>query len=140
MLYKKLLKGTAGGLFWVFMKRKYAADKYIFFPSGNDECNKWGVIFLPEYLERFQVEKAVVLTGDKRAEKQIRDLECQKIEIKRISEKRMDCMLSYYALMDMSDKWVAVSLRKPYDTGAEQLLGMKDVTYKELVYYDVYRL
>ena len=140
MLYRKLLKGIVGGLFWFFIKRKYMADKYVFFPSGNDECNKWGVIYLPEYLEKFNVEKAVVLISDKRDEKQIRDLGCSKIKIKKISEKRMDCMLSYYALMDQSDKWVVVSLQKPYSTGAEHLLGIKNVTYKELIYYDVYQL
>jgi len=58
----------------------------------------------------------------------------------RVSKCIMTCFLSYYALKDMSNKWIVVSTKKPYDTGAERLLGIKGVTYRDIVYYDIYKL
>ena len=40
----------------------------------------------------------------------------------------------------MSDKWTVVSTKMPYDTGAERLLGIKGVTLRDIIYYDIYKL
>ena len=46
--------------------------------------------------------------------------------------------LSYYALIDKSKKWIVVSVKQPYDTGAEKMLGKHGITKKDIVYYDIY--
>lgn len=48
-------------------------------------------------------------------------------------------LMDYYAMIDMSGLWTVVSVTQPYRTGADRLLGKKGVTYREIVYYDVYK-
>ena len=138
MLHKKLGDGIKGRIAWFLLDNKYRAEKYIFFPSQDAIYTKWGILMLPIYLKKNQIKKTLVLICDEKIEKLFRCLKSKEIVVKRISKTQMTQYLSYYALIDKSKKWVVVSVKQPYDTGAERMLGKHGITKKDIVYYDIY--
>ena len=43
------------------------------------------------------------------------------------------------ALVNLCEELTIVSVKEPYDTGAERLLGKKGVTKREILWFDIYR-
>lgn len=139
-MYKELLQATIGKIYANRIDRRVQADKYIFFPESKGAYLRWGVRLLPQYIEQNGCEGIVVIAANDSVKKEMRKQRVNNIRFQKISGYCMACLMDYYALMDMSDKWIVVSTKKPYDTGAERLLGVKGVTYRDIVYYDVYKL
>lgn len=138
MLYKKLAQGIKGRIAWYFLDNKFHAEKYIFFPSWDEIYNKWGILMLPVYMRKHQIKKIVALVSDEKVEKAMHCLKGMDIVIIKISQEQMTQFMSYYALIDKGEKWIVVSVTQPYETGADRLLGVQQITKKDIVYYDVY--
>lgn len=126
------MQAMEGKIFWNLFHRIFPADKYVFFPETTGEIYDEAQKLLPEYIKKFQNRKMIIIAADK--------LDCSNIKVKKISKHCMNCCMKYYALKDMSDKWTVVSVKSPYDTGAIRMLGIKNMTWKEIIYYDVFRL
>ena len=58
----------------------------------------------------------------------------------RITSEQMSNIMRYMALVNLGAECTIVSVKEPYDTGAERLLGKKGVTKEEIVWYDVFRM
>lgn len=138
MLYKKLVEGMKGRIEWRFLDYKFRAEKYIFFPSWDETYNKWGILMLPAYMRKYQIKKIVALVCDEKVAKALYCLKGMDIVIIKISQEQMTQFMSYYALIDKGKKWIVVSVTQPYETGAERLLEVQQITKKDIVYYDVY--
>ena len=139
-MYKELMQAAAGKVFAGWIDRRNQADRYIFFPENKEAYLRWGVRLLPQYIKQNRCDRIVVIAVDDSVEKEMGKQGIGNIRFQKVSGHCMDCLMDYYALWDMSDKWIVVSTKKPYDTGAERLLGVKGVTYRDIVYYDVYKL
>ena len=136
-VYQRLLAALKGYFYWKTLEKKYPkTEKFIIFSGENEEYDYWGLKILPQYMESKKKKKILLLFWKEN------NIACdtKKIEKKVISHKNMENMLAYFALWDMSDKWIVVSTKKPYDTGAERLLGKNGITIKDIVKYDVYKL
>lgn len=138
-MYTRLLQATAGKLYWMVLQKKYQADKYIFFPEEKAEYFQWGMKLLPQYIVQHQLRRLLVLSTGDFVGKHTIDGGITTIQFKKITNRAMDCLMRCYALTDLSRQWVVVSTRQPYDTGAERLLGINGVTYRDIVYYDIYQ-
>lgn len=138
IIYKKLYEGFKGRIAWYFLNKKYEANNYILFPSNDQDFNKWGILLLPAYMKKSKFQKVVVLSSDKRIRKAIQCVNSNNVVIKQISQKQMKQYISYYALINKSKEWRVVSVTQPYETGADRLLGIKGITKRDIVYYDVY--
>lgn len=112
-------------------------EKYIIFPEISSEYNFWGLKFLPEYVEKKNIKKYVVIYSDSEMKQKFSNTSITKICF---PENRIQMMLCYYALADMSSKWTVVSVKLPYNTKAENLLGRNGVTKREIVQYDIYQI
>lgn len=139
-MYKELMQAVIGKLHATILCRKYKADKYVFFPDSRGACLKWGISLLPEYMRQNKIHQIIVLAADNSVKKEIVKQGITNIRFHKLSKYSMNCLLDYYALKDMSAQWIVVSTKKPYDTGAERLLGIRGVTYRDIVYYDIYKL
>lgn len=140
IVINSIVSAVGGKLIWIVLKVKFLHyKKFIIFPKDNLNYSKWGIVMLPSYLEKENLCKVVVITCNKNTEKAIRFVGLQDVKCLVLNEKSINSMMKYYALKDMSKEWTVVSVNHPYNTGAERLLNKKGITYRELVYYDVYK-
>ena len=144
MLIKYLIQAYRGKYYWTILKRKYGNGKmpsrYILFPENDDEYNAWGLLFMESYIEKNHLNKVIVLTSNADVYSVLDNINHINLCKKMISAKKMTCLVRYSALVPRNKEWTIVSVKQPYDTGAERLLGKKGVGKKEIVWYDIYRM
>lgn len=144
MFFNYLFQAYCGKFYWVKLKRIYgngtAPSKYVLFADDDNEYNAWGLCFLEHYIEKNELDRVVVLATNEKILDATKNIQHLNIRREKISPKQMKCLVRYSALVSRKEEWVIVSVKQPYDTGAERLLGKKGVTKREIVWYDVYRM
>ena len=144
MFFNYLFQAYCGRIYWEKLKRTYgngtAPSKYIMFADDDAEYNAWGLCFLEHFIEKEELDKVVILSTNEKILDGIKNIQHPNIHKKKISRKQMQCLVRYSALVPRNQEWMIVSVKQPYDTGAERLLGKKGVTKREIVWYDVYRM
>lgn len=138
MVLKKVCYAILGGISWKVLHQKYCSDRYVFFPSFNMEYNLWGILMLHSFIEKENYKSVTAIAANNRIITMIKRQRIEEISYKLISSRQMEQYMCYYALRDVSHKWTVVSTQIPYDTGAERLLGRCGITYRDIVYYDIY--
>jgi len=144
MLLKYLFEAYKGKFYWTKLKRKYGNGKfpsrYILFPSEDSEYNAWGLCFMEHYIRKNKLDKVIVLATDIDIVRALDNIQHINMHSGVISKNKMKCLIRYSALVPRNEEWTIVSVKEPYDTGAERLLGKKGVTKREIVWYDIYRM
>lgn len=139
-----LLQAYWGKWIWMRLRRKYGTgflpSRYILFPSKDPEYNHWGVTLLPTYLAEKHIDKVMLLTTDETLAATLQEVAHSNKHILKISPSKMHCLLRLAALVNLNEEMTIVSVKEPYDTCAERLLGKRGVTKKEIVWYDIYHL
>ena len=140
MLSCHYLKAWQGYRIWKKIDKKYQAPMYILMPKEKDEYNYYALQYLEQYLERKKLRKAVVLTCDEEAIAAL-DLFVAKSMVRAVHISRDEAvkLVKYYALHEFTSRIVIVSLSEPYDTHAENLIGVRGVEKSDLVCFDIYR-
>ena len=125
---------------WEILQNEIPADKYILLPHPGDEYNRYAAKYLP-YFARKQKAKKIAILSENKQDLDMFDqfdgteiLKCQK------EAEWIDSIIKFYGMYEFSNKLVIVSLTRPYDTCGENLLGVKGITKKELLCYDIYGL
>ena len=143
-MIKELLQAYRGKWLWYKMRRKYGAgdwpSRYILFPEDDDNYNAWGILLLPFFLKKKRIDKLMIIVCNTELRECCNNIVHWNKHVIFITKEEMDSLIRLAALVPMGNEWTIVSTKKPYDTGAERLLGKNGVTYKELVWYDVYQL
>lgn len=139
-MYRELMQAMAGKICAAVICRRCKADKYILFPNARGAYLKWGIRLLPQYVSQNPSERIIIVAAGDLVRREMAKAGIGNIRCKKVSRYMMDCLLSFYAIQDMSKQWIVVSARRPYDTGAERLLGVKGVTFRDIIYYDIYKL
>ena len=144
MLIKYLMNAYKGRIIWAYLKKRYGngryPSRYILFPSVDQEYNAWAIYFMEEFIEKKKLGKINVLTTSKEIARACKNVRCVDLHTIMISSAWMDCLIRYAALVCRNAEWTIISVKEPYDTGAERLLGKKGVTKKEIVWYDMLRM
>ena len=140
MLLKHYWNAYQGYRVWKRIDQKYHAPIYILIPKEKEEYNYYALKHLEQFLLMKKVSKAVVLTCDEGAIASV-DLFVPKgmVESEYLSRKEILRFLKYYALHEFTSRLTIVSFTEPYNTHAENLLGVNGVTKEDLVCFDVYR-
>jgi len=136
MICFNVFEAICGCVFWKIYSKLFEVDKYIFFPSNEIEYNEWGIVMLPAYVHKLESKSILVIVSEKRLKKIIENNFSDLVKVKKISILHMRWLMKYYALVNQ--KWVVVSVKQPYCTGADKLLGIRNISYKDIVYYDVF--
>lgn len=141
MLLTHYWKAFQGYSIWSRIDRKYCAPVYILMPKEKDEYNYYALLHLEQFLQGKGLREAVVLTCDDEAIAAL-SLFVSECTVKTAYISRDDALklMKYYALHEFTQRLAIVSLTEPYDTHAENLLGLHGVDKEELVCFDVYRL
>lgn len=144
MVIKYLFQAYKGKVYQKKLERKYGRgfypSRYILFPSDDKEYNAWGIEFLSDYLEKNNFDKVIVLTKDEDVYSAVQKVSHINLHVLKIKESKMNCLIRFAGLVNLTDKWTIVSVKEPYDTGAERLLGKKGITKREIVWYDIYKM
>lgn len=144
MLINYLIKAYKGKFIWSRLKKKYGTgrmpSKYILFPEEDIRYNAWALCFMEYYINKIKLDKVIVLTMGQSVIDAIENVNHSNMHVIKLSKKSMECLIRYSALVPRNEEWTIVSVKKPYDTGAERLIGKKGISEKEIVWYDVYRM
>lgn len=144
MFFKYLLQAYKGKFFQRKLEKKYGdglyPSRYILFPSEDNEYNAWGIYFLSYYIEKNHFDRVIVLASDEKILTALKNLNLVNFHILNIKKTKMDCLIRLAGLVKLESKWTIVSVKEPYDTDAEHLLGKKGITKKEIVWYDIYKM
>lgn len=144
LLIKYLWQAYSGRKFWKKLQKKYDCvkefTKYIIFPSKDDEYNAWALYFLNSWAKIFKLEKIFVVTTDENIRSSVRTFSEHDFKTIVVSEKQMTHLIRLAGLKNMMDFWTIISVKEPYDTGAERMLGKKGITKKEIVWYDMLQI
>lgn len=144
MLIQYLYQAYKGRFIWECIKRKYgrglAPSRYILFPENDEEYNAWGLRYMPDYIKKEHFDRVVILTYNAKLEEDCKRISHPNKKVVRIEEDKMKCLMRYAGLVNKNDEWTIVSVKQPYDTCAERLLGKKGVTKRDIVWYDIYKM
>ncbi len=135
------MKAFHGKCLWNQLEKKYNADKYIVMPHVKDEYNQYAIKYLEAYLKKEKARGAVILYQDEDIPKMLEKekISGYDIQLKKWSGRKLYNILKFYGLYEFSRKLTIISLTVPYDTCGENLLGVKGITKRELLCYDIYR-
>ena len=143
MVIKYLLQATKGKILWNKLEKKYGKaifpTRFVLFPSQDNEYNAWGLYYLSKYLKDNNFDKTVVITANKKVVDGCSNIAHENLHIEFLNQKKLDYIIRFTGLVPLKESCTIVSVKEPYDTGAERLLGKKGVTKKEIVWYDVYK-
>lgn len=144
MLMQYLLQACRGKFLWERLKKQYGPgnwpSRYILFPSKDDIYNAWGLCYLTRYLEKNNFDKVMAVVTDEGLKGALSNIKHNNLHIISIEKKQMDCLIRLCALVDLNTECTIVSVKEPYDTGAERLLGKKGTTKRDIVWYDIYKM
>ena len=138
-LEKHFALADKGKALWESIDEKYNADLYILFPHVNEEYNYYALLYLDEYILAKKAEKIVLITMEDIIEKALPIFSKAKAEVHKINAEESKAIIKYYALYEFSTRLTIISLKMPYDTCGENLLGVKGVTKEDLLCFDIYR-
>ncbi len=128
-----------GKQLWETIDERFNADLYILFPHVNEEYNYYALLYLDEYIVAKKAEKVVLITMESVIKKALPVFSKSKAEVYEVSNDDIKAIIKYYALYEFSTRLTIISLKEPYDTCGENLLGVKGVTKEDLLCFDIYR-
>lgn len=128
-----------GKQLWETIDERFNADLYILFPHVNEEYNYYALLYLDEYIVAKKAEKVVLITMESVIKKALPVFSKLKAEVYEVSNDDIKAIIKYYALYEFSTRLTIISLKEPYDTCGENLLGVKGVTKEDLLCFDIYR-
>lgn len=144
MIVKYFIQAYMGKLIWTLLKRKYGnglyPSRYLIFPGKDIEYNFWGLYYLTDFILDNKFNYITILTIDDDIVQVANSYRFINITGIKISEKEMNCLIRYAALVSRMNEWTIVSVKEPFNTGAERLLGKKGVGKGDIVWYDIFRM
>ena len=124
---------------WKCLMEKHPADKFIILPHEESEYNTWAAIYFDDYMKKENARSAVLISLFSSVLNRFDEVSDSYIIEKVCGNKKwVESLLMFYAFHPFSERIVIISLTKPYDTGGENLLGVRGVTERELLCYDIY--
>ena len=138
MLESHIQLAEKGKEIWQEIDVAFDADLYILLPHAADVYNYYALLHMEQYLEAKGAKKVVLLFREEVIAK-VLPLFCQReILTHKLNSADIDALLKYYALFEFTSRLTIVSLTRPYDTCAENLLGVHGVTKEDLLCYDIF--
>lgn len=143
MIFKLLFKAYKGKYLWEKLKRKYGRgfkpSRFIIFPSTDEEYNAWAIYYFDKFIEENKFDKVMIITSDDDIILALKNSEHSNLHFIKYNEEQISCIIRLAALVNLCEELTIVSVKEPYDTGAERLLGKKSVTKREILWFDIYR-
>lgn len=143
MVFRLLLKAYKGKYLWEKLKRKYGRglkpSRYIMFLNNDIEYNAWAIYYFDKFVEEEKLDKVMIITSDDDVIDALKNSKHCNLHFIKLNEDDILCIVRLAALVNLGEELTIVSVKDPYDTGAERLLGKKGVTKREILWFDIYR-
>lgn len=140
VLWMHFIKAQIGEKIWDKIRKQNGAELYIIMPEKDDEYNYYALLYLDKYISGKEAETATIIYSDHMIKRVVSVFtKNSRVHSIYLSRFKMECLIKYYALYEFSSKVTIISLKKPYDTYGENLLGFKGVTKETLLCFDIYR-
>lgn len=115
-------------------------DSIILFPGEDHECNLQGMRYLDTYMQRVNTKKAIILTTDAFVKNNIGLYSDNVGSIIEISSEQAQRFIMLYQLRIFDNRFIVVSLNRPFCRNAEGMIGVKEITVEQLVAIGVYSI
>lgn len=140
-LYKHFLYAYKGKIIWRNINHKYGLKDtaVIVFPDLNEKILKYGMLYLDKYLEKNKKKKAIIILPFSKSTPKYIYKSDEKI-ILELSEKKINYLVHFSNLLDISDQMVVLSFDLPNGRRLKKLLGVNGLNVEELIAVGIYRL
>jgi len=127
-----------GKLQWEMLEEKFHGDLYILFPHIDEEYNYYALLYLDEYIVAKKAKNVVLIASETVIKDVLPVFSQSNVQFFQTSIENIKAIIKYYALYEFSSRLTIISLKEPYDTCGENLLGVKGVTKEDLLCMDIY--
>lgn len=146
---QKLFSSKIGKKLWAKITKNFDFAKceqakcrkaYIVFPDDDAEINMYGLLYLDEFLLRWDYDACVIIASDRKVFEA-----CEKYT-KKIAEKflftkeEITSLIDFYLLFKFSNDVRFVSLDLPTGRNASALIGVNDLSKEKLVAIGIYHI
>ncbi len=139
-LEEQFEKAEQGKELWNAIKKEGLADWYLVMPEERSQYNYYALLYLKDFMKKQGLNKIRLLSVDKNMITIVKVL-CSDVDVKVqiLNQEEMMCFMKYYALYEFTSRITIASLKIPYDTYGENLIGVKGITKEDLFCFDIYR-
>jgi hypothetical protein len=140
-MLSKIFAAYRGSRLWAGLKRKYKVDEGLYvvlMPEDDAELNAAALGHIEDLVADRRARGVVLVTqgtGEAAAEHPAGILRTEAW-----TERQIDALIAYYELHNFSDRFLIVSLSKPFGNGLHRLLGRQGITKEDLVCLGCFRL
>ncbi len=113
-------------------------DRILLFPNLDWECNLQGMRYLDTYLQRVNADKAIIITIENNVKRDIQLYSDNVRSIIEISAEQAERLIALYELHIFDNRFVVISLDRPFSRNGSSLVGYKGTTVEQLVAIGIY--
>lgn len=142
-MLSKIFAAYRGRRLWAGLKRKYKVDEglyVILMPEDDAELNAAALGHVEDLVADRRARGVVLVTQDRGEAEAAPAHPAGIVRTEAWTERRIDALIAYYELHNFSDRFLIVSLTKPFGNGLHRLLGRQGVTKEDLVCLGCFRL
>lgn len=136
MIAKRLGAAISGRKFWLKLQRKYDIDNgvYVLLMSEEDlELNEKALLHINDLIAHRKARGVIILTDNQWVIDNASVYSDKILAVKTMSAREIDYLLSFCELYAFSERFLVVSLTKPYGSKLCNTLGVHGITKEDLV-------
>lgn len=142
MLFKfflQTLKAYIGYIDLMSLKFIYSDTFFVFLINDDADYSRYAIELLPNFIKKNSRRvKVVISKSDAEIRKLVKNID--NTMVIHIKEKSLSYISILYKYKDVSQDCVFISTKIPYLTGADRMLGVNNITKRDIVFYDMYKL
>lgn len=123
-----------------YRKERLSDIQFIIFPESDEELNKYGCMYIDEYILRYPSKYVVVLWHNDEIEKYLEKYVATNVTSIKCNNKDIDDLMAFYVFFNFSWKCKIVSLDKPEGRYGSNLLSTGRIDKELLVGVGIYNL
>jgi hypothetical protein len=142
-MLSKLFDAYRGSRLWAGLKRKYKVDEGLYvvlMPEDDAELNAAALGHVDDLVADRRARGVVLVTQDRGDPQAEPAHPAGIVRTEAWAEGKIDALIAYYELHNFSDRFLIVSLTKPFGNGLHRLLGRQGITKEDLVCLGCLRL
>jgi len=136
MMLKRFCAAMTGRRIWLRLKRIYQIDKGLYvllMPESDQELNDQALRHIDDLIAHRRARGVLILTCDEWVMKNAKEYCSEIVEVLQISCRKVEQLLSAYEFYNFSERFLVVSLIRPYGRNLFQAVGVNGVTKEDLI-------
>jgi hypothetical protein len=142
-MLRKIYGAYRGSRLWAGLKRKYKVDEGLYvvlMPEDDAELNAAALGHVEDLVADRRARGVVLVAEGPGGSEAAPERPPGIVGTEAWTGRQIDALIAYYELHNFSDRFLIVSLTKPFGNGLHRLLGRQGVTKEDLVCLGCFRL